>query len=132
VCHQTVSLIARVLEANGIATVIVGSALDIVRHSGVPRYLHSDLPLGNPCGAPYDKIMQQSIMNSVIQLLSEAKQPNTVARSPAVWPGDNSWRDDYSKVDANNAQQLKLKGEARRRQQSQDKTNGGGRAAMIP
>lgn len=118
------------LEANGIATVIVGSALDIVTHCGVPRYLHSDLPLGNPCGAPYDKPMQQSIMHGAIQLLTEAKQANTVARSPAVWPGDNSWRDDYSKVDANNAQQLKLKGEARRRQQSQDKA--GGRAAMIP
>jgi D-proline reductase (dithiol) PrdB len=38
VCHQTVSLVARHLETNGIPTVIVGSALDIVEHCGVPRF----------------------------------------------------------------------------------------------
>jgi hypothetical protein len=34
VCHQTVSLVARHLETNGIPTVIVGSALDVVEHCG--------------------------------------------------------------------------------------------------
>jgi len=40
-----VSLIARHLEANGIPTLIIGSAIDVVEHCGVPRYLHSDFPL---------------------------------------------------------------------------------------
>ena len=38
VCHQTVSLVGRHLEANGISTVIVGSALDVVEHCGVPGF----------------------------------------------------------------------------------------------
>jgi D-proline reductase (dithiol) PrdB len=126
-----VSLIARVLEANGIATVIIGSALDIVLHCGIPRYVHSDLPLGNPCGAPYDKVMQQSIMDTAMGLLSQAHGSNAVMRSDAVWPGDNSWRDDYSRVDDSNRELLKLKGEARRRQQTEHKANGKARAAMI-
>ena len=47
VCHQTVSLVARLLEENGIATVVMGCAKDIVEHVGVPRLLFSDFPLGN-------------------------------------------------------------------------------------
>ena len=44
VCHQTASLVARHLEANGIATVVMGCAKDIVEHAGVPRFLFSDFP----------------------------------------------------------------------------------------
>ena len=31
-------------------TVIVGSARDVVEECGVPRFVFSDFPLGNPCG----------------------------------------------------------------------------------
>ena len=54
VCHQTISLVARHLEAAGIPTVIMGCAKDIVEHAGVPRFLFSDFPLGNAAGKPHD------------------------------------------------------------------------------
>ncbi|MGA8758337.1 MAG: glycine/sarcosine/betaine reductase selenoprotein B family protein [Stellaceae bacterium] len=54
VCHQTVSLTARYLEVNGIATVVMGCAKDIVEFVGVPRFLFSDFPLGNSAGRPND------------------------------------------------------------------------------
>src|SRR6202045_5361909 len=38
VCHQTIGLVARHLEANGIATVVMGCAKDIVEHAAVPRF----------------------------------------------------------------------------------------------
>ena len=50
VCHQSVSLAARMLEENGIATVIMGCAKDIAEYAGVPRFLFSDFPLGNAAG----------------------------------------------------------------------------------
>ena len=53
-CHQTVGLAARHLEAHGIPTVIMGCAKDIVEHCGVPRFLWSDFPLGNSAGRPFD------------------------------------------------------------------------------
>ena len=53
-CHQTVSLAARHLEENGIATVVMGCAKDIVEYCGVPRFLFSDFPLGNAAGRPTD------------------------------------------------------------------------------
>ena len=42
VCHQTISLVSRHLEANGIPTVILAAARDIVEHVGVARVVHTD------------------------------------------------------------------------------------------
>ena len=58
VCHQTSSLVARHLEANGIATVVMGAAKDIVEHAAVARFLFSDFPLGNSAGKPHDVASQ--------------------------------------------------------------------------
>ena len=58
VCHQSVSLAARMLEENGIATVVMGCARDIVEYVGVPRLLFSDFPLGNAAGRPNDRASQ--------------------------------------------------------------------------
>ncbi|MFK7862962.1 MAG: hypothetical protein AB8B95_01930 [Pseudohongiellaceae bacterium] len=126
------SLVARILEANGIPTLVLGSAMDIVKRCNVPRYLHSDLPLGNPCGAPYDKAMQRLILEQGLQLLTDADEPGTIKRSGAAWPGPEDWREDYSKVDDSNREALRLKGEQRRRQQAADKDNGATRASLIP
>jgi hypothetical protein len=53
-----VSLVSRHLEAQGITTIVVGSARDIVEECGVARMLFVDFPLGNPCGKPNDRDMQ--------------------------------------------------------------------------
>ena len=124
-------LVSRLLEANGIATVVMGSAMDIIAHCGVPRYLHSDLPLGNPCGVPFDSTMQEQILNQALLLLEEANSANSVVRSVAKWPGAPSWREDYSKVDESNREALWLKGLQRRDQQETGKAKGITRSAMI-
>jgi hypothetical protein len=43
-----VSLVARHLEANGIPTVVIATARDIVESAAVPRLLFVDFPLGAP------------------------------------------------------------------------------------
>ena len=118
------SLVARHLESNGIATVIVGSAMDIIQHVGVPRYLHTDFPLGNPLGNPYDRDMQLSHTSMALELLRTADAANTIQRSPYTWSGEPDWRDDYSKVTDDNRAELARAGEARRAQQAEmKKTN---------
>jgi D-proline reductase (dithiol) PrdB len=72
-----VSLVARHLEANGIPTVIIGSPLDIVEHCGVPRFVFSDFPMGNPCGHPWDKNMQMATVLLALQVLETATGPRT-------------------------------------------------------
>lgn len=124
------SLLARHLEANGIPTLIIGSAIDIVRHCGVPRYLHTDFPLGNPCGEPYNREMQRSVIEQALSVFETADEANTIMRSPFEWQ-HSAWVDDYSKVDDSNREALRLKGEARRAQQKTHKVVGNTRAAMI-
>ena len=93
------SLVACHLEAHGIATVILGSARDVVEHCGVPRFVFTDFPLGNPCGKPYDVAMQRSIVGLGLDLLESARAPRTTVQSPFVWSDDQSWRDDFMRVE---------------------------------
>ena len=98
VCHQTVSLAARMLEENGIATVIMGCAPDIVEYVGVPRLLFSDFPLGNAAGRPNDKASQAFTLELALRLLEDATAPRTTVQSPLVWNGRPDWKLDYSNV----------------------------------
>jgi glycine/betaine/sarcosine/D-proline reductase family selenoprotein B len=98
VCHQTVSLAARVLEANGIATVIMGCARDIVEHVGVPRFLFSDFPLGNSAGRPRDPASQAQTFELALHLLEKATAPRTTMQSPLAWNGDPDWKLDYCNI----------------------------------
>ena len=125
------SLVARHLEANGIPTLIIGSAIDIVEHARVPRYLHVDFPLGNPCGRPYDRAMQKEILVHALGWFTDASEKQWLARSPVEWSHDQSWRDDYSRVDDSNREELRQRGEARRRQQEEAKRSGAERSGMI-
>jgi hypothetical protein len=105
VCHQTVSLVARHLEANGIATVIMGAAKDIVELCGVPRFLFSDLPLGNAAGKPQDTASQDRTLNLTLDLLEQATAPRTTVRSPLTWGDDESWKRDYGNIDGLTAEE---------------------------
>jgi len=95
VCHQTVSLAARHLEANGISTVIMGCAKDIVELCGVPRFLFSDFPLGNSAGRPFDVESQRQTLELALQLLERAPGARTTMQSPLRWSEDASWKRDY-------------------------------------
>ena len=98
VCHQTVSLAARLLEENGIATVIMGCAKDIVEYVGVPRLLFSDFPLGNAAGRPNDKASQAFTLELALRMLEDASAPRTTVQSPLTWNGHPDWKLDYSNV----------------------------------
>ena len=99
VCHQTLSLVARALEASGIATVIMGCALDIVEHVGVPRLLFSDFPLGNAAGKPHDEASQEATLAQALELLATAGGPRATLRSPQRWSDSAQWKLDYCNVE---------------------------------
>jgi D-proline reductase (dithiol) PrdB len=98
VCHQTVSLVARHLEANGISTVVMGCAKDIVEHAAVPRFLFSDFPLGNSAGKPHDPGSQAFTFELALRLLETAPGPQTTVQSPLRWSVDGAWKRDYNNV----------------------------------
>jgi D-proline reductase (dithiol) PrdB len=98
VCHQTVSLVARALEVNGVATVIMGCARDIVEHVGVPRFLFSDFPLGNAAGRPKDRESQRFTLELALRLLESAPAARTTAQSPLRWSETAEWKLDYCNI----------------------------------
>jgi D-proline reductase (dithiol) PrdB len=119
-----VGLVARHLEANGIATLILGSARDVVELCGVPRFLFSDFPLGNPCGRPYDEAMQREITGIALDLLESATAPRTTQQAPFVWSEDDSWKDAYARVAPEDAERIRQAGDARRSRQTRAKQEG--------
>ena len=123
------SLVARHLEANGLPCVVVGSARDIVETCGVSRFVFTDFPLGNPCGAPQDRAMQRAIIDIALGLLESASQPRTTVQTPFFWhPTDESWKENYARVDDTNREALRRQGERRRDRQREASTQGRGRS----
>ena len=106
VCHQTISLVARHLEANGISTVVMGCAKDIVEHAAVPRFLFSDFPLGNSAGKPHDAASQAFTLELALRVLESAPGPRTTVQSPLRWSADAAWKRDYSNASALSAEEL--------------------------
>jgi D-proline reductase (dithiol) PrdB len=116
-----VSLVARHLEENGLPTVVMGSARDVVEECGVARFLFTDFPLGNPCGKPWDREQQQTLVGLALDLLERAWQPRTTLQTPFVWENE-LWRENFMRVDETNRQALAREGEERRRLQTDAKT----------
>jgi hypothetical protein len=98
VCHQTIGLIARHLEANDIATVVMGCAKDIVEYAAVPRFLFSDFPLGNSAGKSRDLESQAFTLELTLRVLESAPAARTTVQSPLRWSADPSWKLDYNNV----------------------------------
>ena len=99
VCHQSVSLAARMLEESGIATVVMGCARDIVEHVGVPRLLFSDFPLGNAAGRPRDPQSQATTLDLALGVLESATEPRTTVQSPLTWSDNPDWKLDYCNIE---------------------------------
>ncbi|MBO6556466.1 MAG: hypothetical protein JJ934_08755 [Pseudomonadales bacterium] len=113
---------ARELESQGIVTIVIGSAMDIVTHCKVPRYLHNDLPLGNPLGAPDDRASHRYSLLKAFAM-TDATSP-LVTVSDLRWPGDPDWKSVYNRIDDSNRDQLLKMGEENRRKRAENKAQG--------
>lgn len=115
------SLVARALEAEGIPTVVLGSGRDIVEYCGVPRFLFTDFPLGNPCGPPYERQAQAEIAAQALDLLETATASRTTVQAPQLWPEGEGWRHVYNYIGPENRDTLRAEGDARRQRQDRER-----------
>lgn len=106
VCHQTISLVARHLEANGIPTVVMGCAKDIVEYAAVPRFLWSDFPLGNGAGKPHDEASQAETLDQALALLESAVGPRTTMQNRLRWAENPDWKLNYLNLERIPAEEL--------------------------
>ena len=129
VCHQTSTLVARHLEANGIPTVLMGCAKDIVEHAAAPRFLFSDFPLGNSAGKPHDVASQDHTLELALHLLETAPGPQTTMQSPLRWNADGKWKLDYLNLEQIGEAELKRRREEFDRQKELARPNRAVKAA---
>jgi len=106
-----VSLAARHLEENGIATVVMGCAKDIVEFVGVPRFLFSDFPLGNAAGRPNDPQSQAFTLELALRVLGSAPAARTTVQSPLRWSEVSAWKLDYSNIERLSADEIRRRRE---------------------
>ena len=92
VCHQSACIIARHLEAHGIPTMCLGSALDILRAGRPPRATFVDYPLGHTSGKAFDPADQLGIVRAALEGLASMQAPGEIRRLPNVWSADEAWR----------------------------------------
>jgi hypothetical protein len=92
VCHQSVGLIARQLEASGIATLCMTSALDITRSVNPPRAAFLDYPLGHTAGKPHDPGLQRRILREALEGFESLTVPGSIKMLPFEWSEDEGWK----------------------------------------
>lgn len=103
-CHQTVSLVARHLEANGIPTVCLGAAQDILLAGRPPRAVFVDYPLGNSAGRSFDRADQMSVVAGALTAFTQLDRPGQLLTLPNTWP-DEDWKRDASSDDGDDTRQ---------------------------
>jgi hypothetical protein len=89
-----VGLIARHLEAIGIPTLCMGSALDIMEAANPPRAVFTDYPLGHTTGMPGDPKDQYEITRIGLEAFESIQQPGTILKLDREWTLDSNWKDD--------------------------------------
>ncbi len=87
------SLVARHLEANGIPTVVIATARDIVESAAVPRLLFVDFPLGAPCGEPGSVSQQRDVLEMAFRVLETATAPRTTVEAGLLWSKGQRWKE---------------------------------------
>ena len=91
-CHQTVSLIARFLEAQGIPTLCLASALDIMEAGKPPRVVFLDYPLGHTAGRPFEPENQRMVLRDALEAFEAIREPGSVVRLPYRWSDSDDWK----------------------------------------
>jgi hypothetical protein len=87
-----------VVEAAGIPTLCMTSALDITQAVNPPRAVFLNFPLGHQTGQPHQPDLQRQIVRDAMIAFETIAQPGTIVHLPYVWdPNDRTWADtDYT------------------------------------
>jgi hypothetical protein len=82
--HQTAGLVARVVEASGVATVTVSTGRDLTAQVKAPRTLFVNFPMGNAFGRPFDRAGQRRILLDALKL-ANTNEAGLIVDGPYAW-----------------------------------------------
>ena len=92
-------LIAREVEARGIATISMSSARSITAAVNLPRAVFLDFPLGHTAGRAHDKAGQRKIMIDTLSALDSIQAPGTIRDLAYRWHENDDWKDTVMRPD---------------------------------
>ncbi|MGH8012977.1 MAG: hypothetical protein ACREQ4_10795 [Candidatus Binataceae bacterium] len=86
------------VEAAGIPTLCMTSALDITQSVNPPRAVFVNFPLGHQTGKPRQPELQRQIVRDAMRAFETIERPGTIVRLPYVWDAnDRGWEEtDYT------------------------------------
>ncbi len=96
-------LIAREIEARGIPTLSLTSALSITRAANPPRAAYVDYPLGRTAGKPEQPEQQKALLRAALGAFSRLREPGSVLMLPEIWTEDDAWKDEVMRPGKNRA-----------------------------
>ena len=88
-------MLARVIEAAGISTVIVTLMPYFAEALGVPRAVGVEFPFGHPLGHAGDRNEQMKVIGDALRVLRDAPGPGTVEHLPYEWPDFERWKREW-------------------------------------
>jgi hypothetical protein len=80
-------VLARLIEAAGIPTVIVTMMPAVAVAIGAPRVVGVEFPFGHPFGMPHDRATQRQVLEVAVRVLAGASS-GTRVDVDIVWPQD--------------------------------------------
>ena len=85
-------VLARVIEAVGISTVMVTAMPDLAERLGVPRIVGVEFPFGHTLGHAGEREEQMKVIRDALRVLRDASEPNAVEHLPYEWPDFERWK----------------------------------------
>jgi len=86
-----VPVLARVVEAVGISTVLVTMSPYLAEAAGTPRIVAVEFPFSHPLGHSHDRDEQLKIIRDALRALVDIREPNTTVHLPYEWPDFEYW-----------------------------------------
>jgi len=94
-----VGLIARIVEAHGIPTLVYCTVRDITAKVNPPRAAFLDYPVGNAAGRPNDAADQRAVIEAGLRSMKQSTGPGSILDLPFTWNGeDRSWEEDIRSI----------------------------------
>jgi hypothetical protein len=79
-------VLARIIEAAGLSTVLVTNMPFWAEKTGTPRTLAVEFPFGHALGQPQNVAQQMRVIEQALEVLETTQEPGTIVHSPETWP----------------------------------------------
>ena len=85
-------LVARYLEENGFATVVLTPIWEFTREIGIPRIAAIQYPFGRITGQVGDREGQRKVLLETFAVLQDTREPGQVTHLSFKWPENPDWK----------------------------------------